>query len=107
MLGSPLTRTAAFAALLTLALVGWDQCASRDLHERALVEVDASLEQTARSVAAELDGRAIAALPADRLGALASSAARFAGVRVTLIDADGVLRADSEVAAANLAGIEN
>src|SRR5262249_48027408 len=107
MLGSPLARTAAFAALLTLVLVGWDQCASRDLHERALAQVDVSLEQTARAVAADLGDRAVAAVSKDELTALAEHAARYAGVRVTLIDADGFLRADSEVAAANLAGIEN
>ena len=107
MWGSPTARIAAFAALLTLVLVGWDQCASRDLHERALAEVDASLEQTARAVAAELGDRAIAAVPAAQLAALAEHAARYAGVRVTLIDTAGFLRADSEVTAANLAGIEN
>jgi len=107
MLGSPTARTAAFAALLTLLLVGWDQCASRDLHERALAEVDASLEETARAVAAELGDRAVAAVPKAELDALADHAARYAGVRVTLIDSSGFLRADSEVAAANLAGIEN
>jgi two-component system phosphate regulon sensor histidine kinase PhoR len=107
MLGSPLARTAAFAALLTLVLVGWDQCASRDLHERALAEVDASLEQNARAVAAELGDRAVAAVPAAQLAALADRAGRYAGVRVTLIDADGFLRADSEVTASNLPAIEN
>ena len=107
MLGSPLARTAAFAALLTLVLVGWDQCASRDLNERALAEVDASLEQTARAIAGELGDRAVGAVPAAELAALADRVNRYAGVRVTLIDTDGLLRADSEVAAANLAGIEN
>jgi two-component system, OmpR family, phosphate regulon sensor histidine kinase PhoR len=107
MLGSPLARTAAFAALLTLVLVGWDQCASRDLNERALADVDASLEHTARAVAADLGDRAITAIPAAELAALAEHAARHAGVRVTLIDAQGYLRADSEVVTANLAGIEN
>jgi PAS domain-containing protein len=63
MLGSPLARTAAFAALLTLVLVGWDQCASRDLNERALAEVDASLEQTARAIAGELGDRAVGEFP--------------------------------------------
>jgi two-component system phosphate regulon sensor histidine kinase PhoR len=107
MSGSPFTRTAAFAALLTLVLVGWDQCASRDLSERALADVDASLEVTARAVAAELGDRPVAAIPRDQLAALAEHAARYAGVRVTLIDTQGFLRADSEVTAANLAGIEN
>src|SRR5258705_1908721 len=107
MLGSPHARTAAFAALLTLVLVGWDQCASRDLHERALAEVDGWREQPARGVAAELGDRAIAAVPAAQLAALADHAGRYAGVRVTLIDVDGFLRADSEVTARNLPAIEN
>ena len=107
MLGSPLARTAAFAALLTLLLVGFEQCASRDLRVDAVAELDASLEQTARAVAAELDGRAIGAIPAEELAALADRAGRLAGVRVTLIDPAGFLRADSEVMAANLAGIES
>src|SRR5262245_13312167 len=107
MLGSPLARVAAFAALLTLLLVGWEQGASRDLREDAIAELDASLEQTARAVAEELDGRAIDAIPGEQLVALADRAGRLAGVRVTLIDSAGILRADTEVAAANLAGIEN
>ena len=55
--GSPLARTAAFAALLTIVLVGWDQCASRGLHERALAEVDVALEQSARAIADQLGDR--------------------------------------------------
>jgi two-component system phosphate regulon sensor histidine kinase PhoR len=105
--GSPLARTAAFAALLTIVLVGWDQCASRGLHERALAEVDASLEQSARAIADELGDRAIADVPHAQLATLAENAARLAGVRVTLIDANGFLRADSEVTAGNLPAIEN
>ncbi len=107
MLGSPLARTAAFAALLTLLLVGWEQCASRDARERAIAETDPALEETARAVAEALEGRAIAAIPPAELADLAARAARFAGVRVTLIDADGFLRADSEVVDANLPVIEN
>ncbi len=107
MLGSSLARTAAFAALLTLLLVGFEQCASRDLRVDAVAELDASLEQTARAVAEELDGHAIGTVPAGELGALADRAGRLAGVRVTLIDAAGSLRADSEVADANLPEIEN
>src|SRR5688572_12438499 len=102
MLGSPTARTAAFAALLTLVLVGWDQCASRDLHERALADADASLEATARAVAAELGDRGIAAVPAPELASIADRAGRSSGVRVTLIDANGFVRADSEVTATNL-----
>jgi two-component system phosphate regulon sensor histidine kinase PhoR len=107
MLGSPLARTAAFAALLTLVLVGWDQCASRSLHERALAELDVSLEETARAIAAELGDRAIAEIPKEQLAALVANAAHHARARVTLIDAEGVLRADSEVTARNLPAIEN
>src|SRR5213593_294406 len=107
MLGSPLARTAAFAALLTVLLVGWEQCASRDLRAKAVAQLDVSLEETARAVAAELGGRAVGAVPAAQLAEIANRAGRAAGVRVTLIDADGFLRADTEVAAAQLAGIEN
>jgi two-component system phosphate regulon sensor histidine kinase PhoR len=107
MLGSTLARTAAFAALLTLVLVGFEQCASRDLREEAIAELDRSLEETARAVAEELRGRAVDAIPGAELAALAARTGRLAGVRVTLIDAKGFLRADSEIAAANLAGIEN
>jgi two-component system phosphate regulon sensor histidine kinase PhoR len=107
MLGSPLTRTAAFAALLTLLLVGWEQCASRDLRVEALAQLDQSLEQTARAVADDLEGHAIDALPAERLAALADQAGHVAGVRVTLIDTAGSVRADTEVSAANLAAIES
>jgi two-component system, OmpR family, phosphate regulon sensor histidine kinase PhoR len=107
MLGSPLARIAAFAALLTVILVGWEQCASRDLRADAVAELDTSLEQTARAVAAALDGRAIGATRAEELAALADRAGQLAGVRVTLIDPAGFLLADSEVAAGKLAGIEN
>ncbi|TMA33703.1 MAG: PAS domain-containing sensor histidine kinase [Deltaproteobacteria bacterium] len=107
MLGSPLARTAAFAALLTVLLVGWEQCASRDLRAKAVAQLDVSLEETARAVAAELGGRAVGAVPAAQLAEIANRAGRAAGVRVTLIDADGFVRADTEVAAAQLAGIEN
>src|ERR1700741_4448264 len=102
MLGSPLARTAAFAALLTLLLVGWEQCASHDLRADAVAELDASLEQTARAVAEELHGRAVGSVSAAELHALANHAARLAGARVTLIDAAGSLRADSEVSDENL-----
>jgi two-component system, OmpR family, phosphate regulon sensor histidine kinase PhoR len=107
MLGSPLARTAAFAALLTMLLVGWEQCASRDLRANAVAQLDGSLERTARAVAAELGDRALAAIPDAELAVLAERAARLAGVRVTLIDGDGNLRADSEVTPGNLHGIEN
>jgi two-component system phosphate regulon sensor histidine kinase PhoR len=108
MLGSrPLARTAAFAALLTLLLVGWEQCASRDLRAEAIAELDTSLEQTARAVAAALEGRAIDAVPAPELAALAERAGHFAGVRVTLIDTAGSLRAATEMTAANPEGIES
>src|SRR5262245_35958280 len=107
MLGSQLTRTAAFAALLTLLLVGWEQCASRDLRANAVAELDDSLEQTARAVAEELGGRAVGAVPPAELHELAYRAARLAGMRVTLIDTDGSLRADSEVSDTNLPAIEN
>jgi two-component system, OmpR family, phosphate regulon sensor histidine kinase PhoR len=56
---------------------------------------------------AELGDGQLAALTDEQLAALAERAARLAGVRVTLLDADGNLRADSEVASANLYGIEN
>src|SRR5258706_3507164 len=107
MLGSPLARTAAFAALLTVLLVGFEQCASRDLREQSVGELDASLERTARAIAAELGDRALDARRDDELAALAERSARLSGVRVTLIDAAGSLRADSDVVAANLHGIEN
>jgi two-component system phosphate regulon sensor histidine kinase PhoR len=107
MLRSPLARTAVFAALLTVLLVGWEQCASHDLNTKAVAELDVSLEQTARAVAAELGGRAVGAVPAAELAVLADRSARLAGVRVTLLDATGAVRADSEVAAANLPAIEN
>jgi two-component system phosphate regulon sensor histidine kinase PhoR len=107
MLGSPLARIAAFAALLTVVLVGWEQCASRDLRSDAVAELDASLEQTARAVAAALDGRGIGAIPAQELAALAARTGQLAGVRVTLIDPAGFVRADSEVTDANLPAIES
>src|SRR5262245_39665717 len=107
MLGSPLARTAAFAALLTVLLVGWEQCASRDLRVDAISELDASLARTARAVAEELGGRAVGAVSKAELDALAAHAGQVAGVRVTLIDEKGFLRADSEVAATNLPAIEN
>jgi two-component system phosphate regulon sensor histidine kinase PhoR len=105
--GSPLTRTAAFAALLTVVLVGWEQCASRDLHADAIAQADAALEQTARAVVEELGGRGIEAVPVGQLSELARRASRVAGVRITLIDAAGTMRADSEVHDANLGAIEN
>src|SRR4030095_2565806 len=107
MLGSSLARAAAFAALLTLLLVGFEQCTSRDLRVDAVAELDAPLERTARAVAEELGAGAIGTIPAGALIALADRAGRLAGVRITLIDETGSLRADSEGAAANLAGIEN
>src|SRR5262245_12794325 len=107
MLGSSLARTAAFAALLTLLLVGFEQCASRDLRTEEIAELDASLERTARAVMEELAGREIGAVPVAELAALADRAARLADVRVTLIDEAGSVRADSEVADENLPMIEN
>jgi two-component system, OmpR family, phosphate regulon sensor histidine kinase PhoR len=105
--GSPLTRAAACAALLTLLLVGWERCASRDLRADALAQLDARLEQTATAVVAELGGQGVDSAPPDELTALAHRTAREAGVRVTLIGTTGQLRADSEVIDANLASVEN
>src|SRR5262245_38970618 len=105
--GSPLTRIAACAALLTLVLVGWEQCASRDMRVEAIAQVDAQLEQTALAIAAELGSRAVDAVSSDELSALVHRAAREAGVRVTLIGGSGQVRADSDVFDANLASVEN
>src|SRR5258706_473096 len=99
--------TAKEFALLPVLIVGFEQCASRDLREQSVGELDASLERTARAIAAELGDRALDARRDDELAALAERSARLAGVRVTLIDAAGSLRADSDVVAANLHGIEN
>src|SRR5688572_31689912 len=107
MAGSPLSRTAAFAALLTVILVGWEQCASRDLRGNAVAQLDASLEQTAQAVVEELDGLDLEAVPFAQLNELAHRAARVAGVRVTLIDAAGTVRADSDVYDASLGSIES
>jgi two-component system phosphate regulon sensor histidine kinase PhoR len=107
MFGSALTRTAAFTALLTVLLVGWERCASRDLRSSGLAELDRSLESIAREVEAGLEGRPIDAVSTDALTALADRAARDHGVRVTIVDASGAVRSDSHVRVERLPAIEN
>jgi len=107
MIGSPLRRAAAFAAALTLLLVGFEQWALRDLRHEELARLDGSLERTARTLTEALGGASLAEAAPERLAELARRAAGIAEVRVTLIDAAGVVRADSDVYGTHLAAIEN
>ncbi len=107
MLGRPLSRAAAFAALLTLLLVGWEQCASRDLRARELARLDQALERHARELARWLGEAPPDTLTSKQLAERVDASARAAGVRVTLIDPDGRVRVDSDVYASRLPGIEN
>jgi hypothetical protein len=107
MIGSPLRRAAAFAATLTLLLLGFEQWMLRDLRSGEMDLLDARLERMARAISDELDGAPLADAAPERLTDLARRVAGVADVRVTLIDDAGVVRADSDVYASHLASIEN
>ena len=113
MIGSPLGRAAAFAALLTLLLLAWEQWSFRDLRAAEVDRLDRALEQIARAVAAEVAARddrggVGGASPApERLAEWIDEAAAVAGARITVIDAAGVVRADSDVLPSHLSAIGN
>jgi two-component system phosphate regulon sensor histidine kinase PhoR len=107
MIGSPLRRAVAFAAALSLLLLAWEQWTLSDLRTAGIARLDRSLERTAHAVAAQVGDEAIADADPARLAELVRRAADVTGVRVTLIDRAGVVRADSEVYASHLASIEN
>lgn len=93
-------------ALLVLAVVGtMGFLAERGLRERELARIERGLEQRARLVRQLLrDG--LTDSP-EALAALAEQAGTAARARVTLIDPDGRVVGDSEVASGALPGMEN
>jgi len=105
--GSPLRRAAVFAAALALVFFAWEQWTLRDLRAASIERLDQRLEGIARAVADQVGDAAIGAADAARLAEVVSRAAAVADARVTLIDATGVVRADSEVYDTHLAAIEN
>ncbi len=107
MIGSPLRRAATFAATLVLVFLAWEQWTLSDLRAASIERLDRRLEGIARAVAEEVGGRAIAETDAARLAELVSQAATLADARVTLIDANGIVRADSDVYDTHLAAIAN
>ena len=105
MFARPLTRAAAFAALLTLLLVAVEPFGFEQLRDADLEELDARLEGVAHELASALPRDWQDAAPDDL--AAVDAAARYAGVRVTLLAESGTIVADSEIAPARLASIEN
>ena len=106
MLGSSLRRAAVFAALMTLCLLAWERFAATSLRDTELERFAATLEAAARAVADVVEGAGPELSP-ERWAALAVSAGTHAGLRVSVIDADGSVLADSEVASEKLGEIEN
>jgi len=98
---------ALFSGVVVLVIAVSGALAERGLRERELARVAASLEADARLVRALAQDVPFTASHRDELDALADRAQAAAGVRVTLIDADGVVLGDSNVPPRKLAGVEN
>jgi two-component system phosphate regulon sensor histidine kinase PhoR len=95
---------AALAGLVAVTLLATSWIAERGLRERETAQIEASLRQRAGLVREILEPDPVSD-PA--LQERVSAAAEAAGARVTLIDATGAVRADSAVAAADLARVES
>lgn len=104
MLGRPLTRAAAFAALLTLLLIAAEPFGYRQLRENDLARLDARLEHVARAIAANLGPGGIGG---PRAAEALASAARYADIRVTLIEDAGRVLADSEIEPQRIDSVQN
>jgi two-component system phosphate regulon sensor histidine kinase PhoR len=96
---------ATHAALIVLALVITTVMAGREQRRWLIEQQQAGLERTAIRTAVAI-ARDAAAAP-ERAPQLADSLGRALGMRVTLIDASGVVRGDSDVAHDALATVEN
>ncbi len=95
----------AIVVLLTVLTSGY--LAERGLRQRSLEELEASIARRARLVVAMLGERRLERDQSAELSALARRAARAAEARVTLMAPDGIVVADSNVPAAELARVEN
>ena len=87
---------------LVFGVIAWGGLAER-AHER----LAASLETSARLAVALLGPDPFAPERRAELQERVAAVARSGGVRISLIDADGVVVADSDVTARGLAGLEN
>src|SRR6266540_201824 len=96
---------AAHAVLIVAALAIMTLMASQGQRRWLIERQQAGLEEAARRTAAAV-AVAIASAP-DRAPDLADSLGGTLGCRVTLIDASGRVRGDSDVAPRALAGVEN
>ncbi len=96
---------AAHALLVVAALAIMTVMASREQRQWLIERQQAGLERMAQRSAGALAGPGAAA--AQRAPELADSLGRALGLRVTLIDASGRVRGDSDVPREGLAGVEN
>ncbi len=96
---------AADAVLIVAALAIMTTMASQEQRRWLIARQQASLEQVVRRTAAEVAGP-LASAPA-RAPQVADSLGEALGCRVTLIDAAGRVRGDSDVAPQALAGVGN
>lgn len=93
----------AYAIVIVTALAIMVLTATQEQHRWLIALQQDGLERTATQTITSLGGRIATAQPPD----LADSLGKALGCRVTLIDRDGWVRGDSEVAHASLAAVEN
>jgi two-component system phosphate regulon sensor histidine kinase PhoR len=98
---------AALVGLVLVVAIVFGVLARRGLEERAHASLAASLEASARLALALIGERSFAPERRAELQARAAAVAKGSGMRLTLIDASGVVIADSEVSPKGLASVEN
>ena len=98
---------AALVGLVLVVAIVFGVLAQRGLAERARERLAASLEASARLAIALLGDELFSAERRAELQARVAAVAKSGGVRMTLIDPQGVVIADSDVSAKGLAGLEN
>jgi two-component system phosphate regulon sensor histidine kinase PhoR len=104
---SQLKLVAVLAALVLAGVVAWGFLAEQRLRERELGRVEQGLRERAALVVDLARGIPFESRERDRLDALADRAGTLAGVRVTLIGADGTVLGDSAVPTSRLDQVED
>ena len=107
MLTSQRKLMAALSGLVVLGILIAGVAAERSLRRDQLAHVERSLVERARLVADQARSLRFDAGPTPTLDALADRAGRAGNMRVTLIDAQGVVVGDSDVDIEKLAEVEN
>ncbi|HEX2486224.1 MAG TPA: histidine kinase dimerization/phospho-acceptor domain-containing protein, partial [Myxococcota bacterium] len=99
-----LAALAALAAAVLLA-AGWST--ERGLREREVVQLASALERHAGLIRARIEGGGLAPAREAALQTIAIESSGTSGARVTVVAPDGRVLADSDVAASELAHLEN